>query len=369
VYLRWTILNILVAPLLFGAALAADPAAKINPELLIHPTSVLQPFEGTAQFVGKPGFAGPCSVTVKVTCVQTVTASERIRLEAADAYGFVISPDSVVWNAPIDSGAIMSAQFVFQPEEVGTYRLNITRRLNSGWQALTALTLAISEDGKTMYAGSTIDCRLNSVPPHPQRNSRPLIMRFPLRGPVFDPLLDRHFTGEFRFSQLPAVNDTVYVDFALECRVQQYSRVQFILDYSTNLKVSNLPRSWEDETIRLTDSSRFYSGRFWFVPLRSGIGVLNLRVVGKRISTSQFDRTTTELSIYFVTGNDGKLLLIGSFEPWTHYRDKSDRMLGGLTDLIDVKNRDYRLKQVLSKPDYQGDETDMPADSTAAGKK
>ena len=95
-YLRWTILSILVAALLCGAALAADPAAWINPELLIHPNSVLQPFAGTAQFVGKPEFAGPCSVTVNVTCVQTVNASERIRLEATDAYGSVISPDSVV---------------------------------------------------------------------------------------------------------------------------------------------------------------------------------------------------------------------------------------------------------------------------------
>ncbi len=367
-YLRWTLLSILVAPLLCGAALGADPAAKINPGLRIHPTSVLQPFAGTAQFVGKPGFARPCSVTVNVTCVQTVPASERIRLEATDAYGLVISPDSVVWNAPIDSGATLSAQFVFQPQEVGTYQLSIRRRLKSRWQTLTALILAISEDGKTIYAGSSADCRLNSIPPHPQRNSRPLTVRFPLRGAVFDPMLDRHFTGKFRFSQPPAVNDTVYVDFALECQIQQYSKVQFILDYSTNLKLSDPPRSWGDE-IHLTDSSRFYSGRFWFLPLRSGIGVLNLRIVGKRASASRFDRATTELPIYFVTGDDGKLLLIGSFEPWTRYKDKSDLMLGGLARLIDVKNRDYRLKQVLSKPDYHGGEIDMSADSAATGKK
>ncbi|TFH62162.1 MAG: hypothetical protein E4G91_07750 [Candidatus Zixiibacteriota bacterium] len=366
-YLRWTLLGILVSLLLCGAALAADPAARINPDLLIHPSSVLQPLAGTAQFIGKPGFAGPCSVTVNVTCVRTMPASERIRLEATDAYGFVISPDSVVWNAPIDSGATLSALFIFQPQEVGTYQLSITRRLQSQWQPLTALTLAVSEDGKTMYAGSTIDYRLNSIPPHPHRNSRPLTMRFPLRGTVFDPVLDRQFTGEFRFSQSPAVNDTVYVDFALECQAEQYSKVQFILDYSTNLKLSDLTRSWGDD-IRLTDSSRFYSGRFWFLPLKSGIGVLNLRIVGKRVSPSRFDRATTELPIYFVTGNDGKLLLIGSFEPWTRYKNKSDRMLGGLTSLIDVKNRDYRIRHVLSKPDYQGDEMGMPADSMAPGK-
>ncbi len=367
-YLRWTLLSILVALLLCEATLAADPAAKINPQLRTRPPSVLQPLEGTAQFIGKPGFAGPCSVTVNVTCMKTVPASERIRLEATDAYGFVISPDSVVWNAPIDSGATLSAQFVFQPLEVGTYQLSITRRLKSRWQPLTALILAISEDGKTIYAGSSADCRLNSIPPHPQRNSRPLTVRFPLRGTAFDPMLDRHFTGEFRFSQPPAVNDTVYVDFALECQIQQYSKVQFILDYSTNLKLSDLPHSWGDE-IHLTDSTRFYGGRFWFLPLKSGIGVLNLRVVGKRASTNRFDRATTELPIYFVTGDDGKLLFIGSFEPWTRYKSKNDLMLGGLTRLIDVKNRDYNLRPVLSKPDYHGEEISMPVDSTAADKK
>ena len=328
----------------------------------------MQPFAGTAQFVDNPGFARPCSVTVNLTCLQTVPASERIRLEATDAYGFVISPDSVVWNAPIDSGTTLSAQFVFQPQEVGTYHLSITRRLKSRWQPLTGLILAISEDGKTIYAGSSADCRLNSIPPHPQRNSRPLTVRFPLRGAIFDPVLDRHFTGEFLFSQPPAVNDTIYVDFALECQIQQYSKVQFILDYSTNLKPSGLPSSWGDE-IHLTDSSRFYRGRFWFLPLKSGIGALNLRIVGKRESANRSDRATSELPIYFVTGDDGKLLLIGSFEPWTCYKDKNDLMLGGLTSLMDVKNRDYDLKQILSKPDYQGEEIDLPADSTAPDKK
>jgi len=368
VYMRWTLLSILVALLLCGAAVAADPAAKINSQLRNRPPSVLQPFEGTARFVGKPGFARPCSITVNVACVKTVPASERIRLEPADAYDFVISPDSVVWEGPIDSGTTLSAQFVFQPPEVGTYQLSVTRRLKSQWQTLTALSLAISEDGKTVYAGSSADCSLNAISPHPQRDSKPLIVSFPLKGPVFDPMLDRHFTGEFRFSQPPAVNDTVYVDFALECQVQQYSKVQFILDYSTNLKLSDFPRSWGDE-IHLTDSSRFYSGRFWFLPLKSGIGVLNLRIVGKRISTSQFDRATTELPIYFVTGDDGKLLFIGSFEPWTRYKNKNDLMLGGLTRLIDVKNRDYNLRPLLSKPDYHGEEISMPVDSTAADKK
>jgi hypothetical protein len=363
--LRWIILGFLITQLLCGVVLAADPVARINSELLIHPNSVLQPFTGTAKFVDKPRLGKPCTIVVKVTCVQSVSGPERIRLEAADAYSFVISPDSVVWNGPIDSGKTFSARFVFQPQEVGTFQINITRRLDQKWQPLTTLILAISEDGKTVYAGSGVDYRLNSIPPHPQRNSPPLIMRFPLRGAVFDPLFDRHFTGELRFSQPPAVNETVYVDLALECQAQQYSKVQFILDYSTNIKPSDLPPSWGDETIRLADSSRFYRGSFWFIPLESGIGVLNLRIVGKRVSASRFDRATTELPIYFATGDDGKLLFIGSFFPWTRYKNKNDLMLGGLTSLIDVKNRTYRLKPLLSIPDYHGEEIGTPIDSIA----
>jgi hypothetical protein len=223
VHLRRTISGLLIVPLLCGTLLAADPPAQIIPELLNHPNSVLQPFDGTAQFAGNPGFARPCSVTVTVTCVQTIPTSERIRMDATDAYGFSIAPDSVVWNAPIDSGATLSALFVFQPQEVGTYQLSIARRLKSHWQPLTTLILAISEDGETVYAGSSADYCWNFIPPHPQRNSNPLTMRFPLRGAVFDPMIDRHFTGEFRFSQPPAVDDTVYVDLALECRVERYS--------------------------------------------------------------------------------------------------------------------------------------------------
>lgn len=367
-YRRRIMLSIFFVLLSCGMARAADPAAKIIPEMLIHPTSVLQPYTGTAQFVGKPGLAKPCNVMVNVTCIQTVPGPERIRLEAIDACGLVISPDSVIWDSPVDSGETRSAQFVFQPEEVGRYQLNVLRRLDSAWQLLTTLSLAISEDGKTKYAGSNTECHLNSIPPHPRRDANPLTVRFPLRGPTFDPMIDRHFTGEFRFSQPPAVDDTVYVDFALECQVPQYSKVQFVLDYSTSLRLWGFPRSWGD-VINLSDSSRFYSGGFWFVPIRSGIGVLNLSIVGKRVSTDQFDRATTELPVYFVTGDDGQLLFIGSFEPWTRYKSKSDPMLGGLSRLLDVKNRDYVLRHVLSKPDYQGEEISMPVDSKATDKK
>ncbi len=365
---HWLIPSSIAFLVLTGVAFAGNPTAKITPDLLIHPNSVLQPFAGTARFAKKPTLSKPCTVEVKVKCLHRVDSPERIRLEAGGAYGLVFSPDSVVWNAPIDSGATLTAQFTFQPEDVGTYQFYVTRRLDTRWQPLTSLTLAFSEDGKTKYAGSTVGYHLNSIPPHPQRNALPLTLRFPLRGNVFDPQLDHDFTGELRFSGPPTINDTITVDFALACHAEQYTGVQFILDYSANLKVSELSPSWGEE-VHLTDSSRFHRGRFWFVPLDSGIGVLKLRVVGKRPLFGRLDRVTTEFPVYFVTGSDGKLLLIGSFEPWTRYKKKKDPMLGGLKRLVEVTKRDYRLKQVLSIPDYKGEELGTPISGRKTGGK
>jgi len=101
---------------------------------------------------------------------------------------------------------------------------------------------------------------------------------------------------------------------------------------------------------------------------KAGFGVLNLRVVGKRSNASFAGRAITELPIYFAVDNDGKFLMMSSFEPWTRYKSATDPMLGGLASLIDVPNREYKLKQVLSKPDYIDEANPIPPDSSAKGK-
>ena len=130
-YLRSFMILAIGALLLSSASVSADQPALFKPELEIHPNSVLQPFGGEVRFVGTPGFVRPCSVSVKVTCFKRIENAERFRLETADAYGFVVSPDSVVWNAPIDSGASIKMTFGFQPQEVGTYQFIFSRRLKS----------------------------------------------------------------------------------------------------------------------------------------------------------------------------------------------------------------------------------------------
>ncbi len=345
-----------------------DPPAVIKADLQIHPRSIIQPFSGEVRFIGEPGYDSPCSVTVNLTCNKRVTDTLSFRLETVDAYGLGISPDSAVWKTPIDSGATFKASFAFRPDQVGTYRLTFSRRLKSSWLPLASLVLALDEDGKAVYAGAGANYRLTDVPPHPQVNDQPLTLRYPLRGKQYDPLIDRHFTCELKFSRKPAVNETTFVDLALECRADKYTKVQFILDYSLNLRPSELPRSW-GSSIQLTDSTRFYTGRFSIVPNRAGIGALNLRVVGVKSTNEKSARFTTEFPVFFVMGDDSKLLFVGTFEPWTRYKSKTDVMLGGMAPLLDVKNRDYDFKQVVSKPDYQGDESAIPVDSGAGGKK
>lgn len=346
---------------------ATDKPAAIVPNLRPYMNQVVQPFDGEMAFARSPKYAQVCSVTVNVTGMRKIDADEVFRIQKQDAYGFDITPDTSIWRAPIDSGATMKMIFTFRPEQVGTYHLSFGRRLKRNWIVLASLMLAIDEDGKTIYAGEANDYRLNLVPPHAKRNADSLIVRFPLKKATFDYELDRHFTATFKFTPPPKLNETTFVDFELECWLNLYSKVQFVLDYANTMRVSELPASWGDSA-GPNENYRFYRGRFAIVPQKAGIGYFDFKVIGKRPLMKQSERVTTDFPVYYVIGKDNSLLFIGSFDPWVWYKDKTDALLGSAAALVDVKEREFRLKPLLSQPDYIGQETEAAEKQNSKGK-
>jgi hypothetical protein len=361
---RLTLFTAIIVLLLSQSPARGAKPAEIVPNLRPFVSQALQPFAGQVAFVGSPGYARVCSVSVNLSSLKKLPSAETFRFQKQDAYGFAVAPDSSAWPAPVDSGATIKFLYTFRPEQVGTYQLSFGRRLNKRWITLATLMLAIDEDGKTVYAGAAEYYRLNLVPPHCKRDSEPLTVRFPLWKSEFDPALDRPITATFKFSPPPKLNETTFVDFELECQLNLYSKVQFVLDYSTSLKPSELPASWGDSAGPNPDY-RFYRGRFAIVPQKAGIGYLDFKVIGKRPLMKQSERITTDFPIYFVIGSDNQLLFIGDFDPWTRFKDKTDPLLATAAALVDVKDRDYRLKQALSQPDFLGQETEAKEKASA----
>ncbi|MCK4856617.1 MAG: hypothetical protein KAT58_01480 [candidate division Zixibacteria bacterium] len=355
----------MVVLMIGGAALAqslAFPPAQLKP--LVDPAynQKLQPFAGEVRFVGSPGYARVCSVMVNLTCRVPLDSVEHFQLAREKPYMIDVEPDSCRWEAPIDSGSNFSAIFTFTPNEVGTYTLILKRKNGASWQALAAVVLAIDEDGNTLYAGSALSHRQTTVPPHPKRDADSLILHFPLKAETGDARYDRHFTARFKFSPPPAVNETTYVEFHLQCQIDLYRRVQFILDYSTMLVPSDLPESWGD-WVASKEEYRDYNGSFSFVPRMAGLGILTFKVVGRRPLMRHTERSTTDFPMYYLIGENGEFQFIGTFNPWERFGRADNPMLGTLNTLLDLKREKFAFKQVFSKPDYIAEERKAAKDS------
>lgn len=310
-----------------------------------------QPFAGQVRFGDNLVIGQPCTVAVELTSLARLDSTQWIRLARIYPYPIKIEPESLAWEGPIDSSDTYRGFFTFTPNEVGTYQFICGHKLGNAWQNIAKLALAFDEDGMPLFAGAGADCRFTVVPPHPLRDLDTIVIDFPPKAETSDPRFERHFTAEFRFHPAPALKETTFVDFTLECRFSLYSEVQFILDHSSSLKPSELPESWGNRA-GPTEGYRYYHGSFSFVPLAWGIQYLDFKVMGSRPMLKNVDRPTTEFPIYFVIAEDGSLKFIGYNSPWDRYVDATDPMLGTVTGLVEIDRREFRTSHVRSKPDF-----------------
>lgn len=338
---------------LTNSATGETAIAEFQPILNVRFPQTPQPFGGTMEWKSAPQLGATSAVKVSLTAYAQLTEAQVFRLVKRDVYDMLITPDSVVWDAPIDSGAQNSFEFTFTPTLVGTHVLGLARKRSAGWAQLAALALAIDEDGNTMCAGTERSCALTVVPPHPRRNTESVRLCFAQAEPGQVQQEKRHFIGDFVFRFAPSITDTVFVDFRLDCQKSLYSRVYFVLEHSTNIKTSPLPESWGDRA-GPSEPYRFYDGRFTFNIIRPGLTYINFKVIGRNPAVRGAEWITTEFPAYLVFGQQGELLFIGNFDPFTRFRSKSDPMLASVSELLDAGNRNFRTKFVVSQPDYRG---------------
>lgn len=364
---KWLTISICLLAIMAVPSPSAAADTVLQPEKIVpvlHPglTQKLQPFAGEATFENPLELNKPCALRVTLTSLVSLDSTQSIHLARLHPYSFEVSPETLSWQAPIDSGDTFSSVFTFIPTEVGTYQFVLGRRLGSAWQSIGKLAMGIDEDGDVLYAGAESGYHLTLVPPHPRREKDSVILVFPLNAETSDPRFERHFTATFKMYPAPALKETTFVDFTIQCRYDLYRQVQFILQHSANLKPSDLPKSWGDRA-GLAEGYRFYHGSFSFVPLIWGISYLDFQIVGIRPMVKNVNRLTTEFPIYFVLGEDGGLKYIGYDDPWQRFTDPDDPMLGSLKGLVEINRRDFRLRSVRSLPDYMGDEQKSLIDS------
>jgi hypothetical protein len=348
---------IAIALLFVSVPVFAQADAVINPVVMIEPllepgfNEILQPFSGSAVFNADAGYHRPCSLRIELRCEAPLDSTQTLRLARLQPYLFEVLPESLSWEGSLDSGEAFSGEFVFTPKQVGSYELALARRYGEAWQTIARLVLAIDEDGRTIFAGDRKLNRYTIVPPHPHRKQDTLTLVFPLWGNTRDRRFERHFTGEFKFHPAPAPKETTFVFFDLECHYSLYREVQFLLGYTQNLIISELPPSWGNRA-GPREGYRHYRGSFWFVPYKAGAGHLKFVVVGSHPLLRYTDRPTTEFPMYFVFEEDGTLDFIGTFNPWERYQDPADPMLGSVTGLVEQERPIHRLKYITSEPDY-----------------
>lgn len=329
----------------------------ITPTLTARVNQKPQPIGGEMKFRAVPELSKVC--TLRVDLVNHIQTKETMvfRIMKGAIYTMPITPDSVVWDAPIDSGAVKSFNFVFTPTLVGSHKLVLEKKNEKSWMTVGAIQFAINEDGKTICAGPADACKSTLVPPHCRQNAVPITVEFPINPGESKRLQDRHFSSSFRFTPGAGFKDSVFVDFDLECQVSLYSQVQFVVEHSTNVSVSRLPESWGDRA-GPAEGYRHLSGRFAFVPLKAGLSQITFQVLGKHPLAKGGGRINTDFMMYVVIGNAGELLFAGDFDPYTRYKDSDDPMIGSLKSILGVEKGDFRTRFAISQPDFRGQEID-----------
>jgi hypothetical protein len=228
-----------------SVCLTAQDTSNLSAEIvpIIQPASnqKIQPFSGSARFLSQCGYTDICSVQVELTAMMSLDSTQQIRLTGLQQYMFDIAPDTVTWEAPIDSGATFSAIFAFRAQEVGSFSFVLGRRVGLWWQTLASLLLAINENGRPIYAGPSGGSQLTKVDPHPHRSEDTLVLHFHRKEGLGDAPASRDFTAVFKISPPPGRGATSTVDFVLECHTPFYTDVQFALEHTPNLVPSQLP--------------------------------------------------------------------------------------------------------------------------------
>lgn len=341
--------------LLVGASVLAQSSStvKITPNVNPKPGQRSQPFGGEIRFSSQPTLGKACSLKVSLTAQDNVQETAVFRVVKSEVYAVPFSPDSIIWDLPIDSGKTKNFSFAFKPILVGSYRLSLAQRSSNGWMPLAGISVDINEDGKTVCSGPVEKCGKNIVSPHPKRSADKMTIEFPINELENKRLQDRHFSAAFTITPGKALRDTTIVDFQIECHVGLYSEVQFAIEHSGNIMLSPLPESWGDKAGPNPDY-RFYKGRLSFVSLKSGLAYMNFKVIGRHPSAKTNNWITTEFPMYLVTNDSSEVLFLGDFDPFARFKDATDPMLGTLGSLLDVKNRDFKTRVALSKPDYRG---------------
>ncbi len=366
-YCKVAAVILLVAMTAVQANAGSTKPATITPSVYGRIGQRPQPLGGEMRFLNDPLLTKACSL--RVVLVNHRASAEPIvfRIAKGDIYTMPITPDSVVWTAPIDSGASKTFQFTFTPTLVGSHRLALETRKDKSWSAIGTLQFAINEDGRTICSGPAEDCQSTLVPPHGRQGEVPIVVAFPINARETRRFQDRHFGSIFRFTPGSGFKDSVVVDFELECHVGLYSQVQFQVEYSSNIAVSKLPESWGDKAGPAPDY-RHFRGRFAFVPLKAGLSQFTFSVLGKHPLAKASGRLNTDFAMHLVIGNEGELLFAGSFDPYTRYKDPADPMIGSLKSILAITDRDFRTRLALSQPDYRGQEIDArdAVDSSAA---
>ncbi|MFH2054763.1 MAG: hypothetical protein ABIJ61_02280 [bacterium] len=341
----------LVVTFLASGAFAQEHAAYLKPLLNPNLDEELQPFAGQVYFTQKGGLGQPCSVTVELTSLAPLADTQFFYFEPLDPYELQILPEDLVWSGPIDSGAGLAATFSFEPHEVGRFEFIFSRKLGSWRQSLARLSLALDEDGQTLYAGLNDSCQFSACKPHPWREADTLVLSFEPREVAGRTTREQDFGAVFKISPAPGPGVTSNVNLQLECHEPYYKDVQFILEHTTTLMPSALPESWGQDA-GPNPRHRFYDGAFTFRALAPGMGIIIFKVVGERPEVRFGDHRTTEFQIFYVVGYDGKLRYIGYENPWERYSDPADPMLGSVSDLLEKKYDRHQFKNIRSKPDY-----------------
>ncbi|MBD3382938.1 MAG: hypothetical protein GF404_12170 [candidate division Zixibacteria bacterium] len=284
----------------------------------------------------------------------SVSLDKEVRFSlTAGPNNYFAMPDSLlVWEAPLDSGAVRTIEIPYFVRGVGQFDIALTETTRPVEYLQFRIVGQITEDGTLAFLGKYPPVQINPLGMHIHTYGDSLSLYLAgkkqterIRGESWlEP-----FEIDMRIIPVLKVGQTSRVYATMKAVTGEIEEIQYEITRASNLKIDSISISQGDNP----GEGEQFTCSFLVTPRKAGRSYLAFRVFGRAEDKRHNPYVGSEIDYHLVFDDDGQLLYMGEKDPF------AIGYAGGMegytrTDkLVEYSETGYATRVERSKPDFR----------------
>lgn len=262
-------------------------------------------------------------------------------------------PDSLlVWEAPLDTGAVRTIEVPYFVRGVGQFDIALTETTRPVEYLQFRIVGQIAEDGNLVFLGKYPPPETNPFDMHVYTFGDSLSLYLlgkkqteRIRGESWlEPFeIDMHITP------VPRVNQTSEVHATIKAVTGEIDEIQYEITRATNLRIDSISESQGDNP----GEGQQFTCSFLVTPQKTGKSFLAFRVFGRAEDKRYNPYVGSEIGYHLVFDEDGQLLYMGETDPYATGYTGGMQGYSRTDKLLDYSATGYATRVERSKPDFR----------------